>query len=163
MKKFEGVELTQGNTTGKAGVGSLPFNRGYYTSGNDGSCGIQFTPNGEKRFGSYKSMKHSKKNIRRKVKKFQNFVKENQITEDCATLGNSNGMSTPGGNTNIGSMVSAQPSSDPGKVGTNMTPGAPGGIGTGEVSNRKKTFGPYTKFNTKKKKNKITSFKNFKP
>lgn len=76
MKKFEGVELTQGNTTGKAGVGSLPFNRGYYSSGNNGDFGVNFTPKGEQSFRTYKSMKHSKKNIKRKMKKFKEYIKE---------------------------------------------------------------------------------------
>lgn len=75
MRKFESVEVTQGNTTGKAGTPSIPFGRGYYQSGNNGSFGIQFTPSGEPSFKTYKSMKHSKKNIKR-MKKFKDYVKE---------------------------------------------------------------------------------------
>jgi hypothetical protein len=79
MKIYES-EVSSGNASGKAGVASLPFNRGYYQSGNSGSPGIQFTPNEEPSFKNYKNMKHSKKNVekkREKMKKFKEFVKEN--------------------------------------------------------------------------------------
>lgn len=75
MSKNEGVEVTIGNTIGKAGISSLPRG-GYYTSGNNSEFGINFTPQGEPSFKTYKSMKHSKKNVRRKMRKFNNFVKE---------------------------------------------------------------------------------------
>jgi hypothetical protein len=75
MKRNEGVEATIGNTIGKAGIGSLPKG-GYFTSGNNNNFGINFTPHGEPNFKSYKSMKHSKKNIRKKMKRYSNFIKE---------------------------------------------------------------------------------------
>ena len=78
MKKFEGVEVFQPNGTGQGGGASLPFNKGFYQSGScNGAPGIQFTPSGEQNFKAYKNMKHSKKNIRRKMKKFNQFIKEN--------------------------------------------------------------------------------------
>ena len=81
MKMNESVEVTSGNATGKAGTPSLPFGRGYYQSGaNNGAPGINFTPDEEPSSKSYKSMKHSKKNVKKrieKMKKFQDFVKEN--------------------------------------------------------------------------------------
>jgi hypothetical protein len=80
MKKFEGVEVFQPSSSGKGGGASLPFNKGYYQSGNSGGFGIQFTPNGEPNFRTYKSMKHSKKNIKRKMKKFKEYIKEYNIT-----------------------------------------------------------------------------------
>jgi len=81
MKKLESVEVTQGNTSGKAGISSLP-NGGYYTSGNNGAPGIEFTPSGEPSFKTYKGMKHSKKNIRRKMRKFNSFIKEYYYHKD---------------------------------------------------------------------------------
>jgi hypothetical protein len=61
-KIFE-TEVSIGNSSGKAGISSLPFNRGYYNyGGNNAAPGIAFTPNEEPNFKTYKSMKHSKKN-----------------------------------------------------------------------------------------------------
>ena len=82
MKKFESVEVTQGNTTGKAGISSLPFRGGFYKSGNDGDFGVAFTPHGEPSLRTYKNSKHSKKNLMKKMKKFKQFVKENVETAD---------------------------------------------------------------------------------
>lgn len=80
LKKFEGVEVSSGNASGKAGVSSLPFARGYYQSGScNGSPGISFTPDEEPNFKTYKSMKHSKNNVKKKIKyikKFKNFDKK---------------------------------------------------------------------------------------
>lgn len=142
MKKFES-EVSTGNMTGKAGVASIPFGRGYMQSGgNNGSCGIQFTPSSEPNIKTYKSMKHKKK---RKMKKFEEF-----INEDCATMGNTGGM---------GAVVAAQPSSTPGDVAGSTT-------GSGDIG---QAFGTYIKQpakTSKRKKNKmknLTSFKNFKP
>lgn len=77
MKKFENVEVFQPNGTGQGGGASLPFNKGYYTSGNSGGFGINFTPNFEPNFKTYKSMKHSKKNIKRKMKKLKHLKEYN--------------------------------------------------------------------------------------
>lgn len=148
MKIFES-EVSSGNASGKAGVASLPFGKGYMQSGgNNGACGIEFTPSGEPSFKTYKSMKHSKKK-KRKMIKFEEFM-----TEDAyATAGNTGGM---------GAIVSAQPSSTPGSVNA---PDAT--IGSGDIG---QSMGTYMKHPTilkkdkKHKKNKITtSFKNFKP
>ena len=76
MKKFEGVEVFQPSGGGKGGGASLPFNKGYYQSGNNGDFGVKFTPSVEQSFKTYKSMKHSKKNLKRKMKKFKEYVKE---------------------------------------------------------------------------------------
>ena len=150
MKKIFESEVSTGNASGKAGVASIPFGRGYYQSGaNNGAPGIAFTPSGEPTFQTYKSMKHSKENIKRKKKKMKKF--EEFINEDaCATAGNTGGM---------GAVVAAQPSSTPGDV-------AGGTPGSGDIG---QTLGTYTKptLNLKKDKKKkmknITSFKNFKP
>jgi hypothetical protein len=80
MKKFESVEVFQGNATGKAGVPSIPFGRGFYQSSNNGSFGIQFTPSGEPQFKTYKDGKHSKKNLKKRMKNFKQFVKESLIS-----------------------------------------------------------------------------------
>lgn len=72
--KINESEVSSGNASGKAGVSSLPFGRGYYSSGgNDGSPGIKFTPDGEPSFKTYKSMKHSKKNLKKKMKHLKTF------------------------------------------------------------------------------------------
>jgi hypothetical protein len=69
LKTFNESEVSSGNASGKAGVGSLePFGTGYYKSGNNGEFGTQFTPSAEPTFKTYKSMKHSKKNIKKKTK-----------------------------------------------------------------------------------------------
>lgn len=68
MKLFES-EVSSGNASGKAGIASLPFGKGYYSSGNSGEPGITFTPTGEPNYKTYKSMKHSKKNIKKKKMK----------------------------------------------------------------------------------------------
>jgi len=78
IKTYES-EVSSGNASGKAGVGSLPFGRGYYQSGNNGAFGTNFTPSAEPNFKTYKSMKHSKKNVikkLKKMKKFREFMKE---------------------------------------------------------------------------------------
>lgn len=145
MKRFES-EVSSGNASGKAGVASLPFGRGFYQSGgNNGSFGIGFTPSSEPNFKTYKSMKHSKKNLKKKMKKFEEFM----IEDATATLGNTGGM---------GAVVAAQPSSTPGDV-AGSTPGS-GDIG--------QTLGTYTKSapnlkkDKKKKMKNLQSFKNFK-
>ena len=67
LKTFNESEVSSGNASGKAGVASLaPFGTGYYKSGNNGEFGIQFTPSEEPSFKTYKSMKHSKKNLKKK-------------------------------------------------------------------------------------------------
>lgn len=167
--KINESEVSSGNASGKAGVASLPFGRGYYSSGgNNGAPGITFTPSGEPSYKTYKSMKHSKKNLK-KLKRFKEYINENIsqkslvnllnnqlmkkfkefINEDAsATMGNSNGM---------GAVVSAQPSSTPGDVGGSS-------IGSGDIGS--KPFGIYSKSSTRLKKDKkknIKSFKKFQP
>ena len=100
IKKYES-EVSSGNASGKAGVSSLPFNKGFYNYGNTGEPGITFTPSSEPTIGSYKKMKHSKKNLKNKMKKFKEFIKED------ATAGNTGGM---------GAVVAAIPSATPGSV-----------------------------------------------
>lgn len=79
LRKFES-EVSTGNMSGKAGIPSIPFGRGYYQSGaNNGAFGIEFTPSSEPSFKTYKSMKHSKKNLKNKmkrIKKFEQFILE---------------------------------------------------------------------------------------
>lgn len=86
IKKLES-EVSTGNMTGKSGVSSLPFGKGFYQSGNNGSPGIQFSPNGEPNFTTYKSMKHSKKNLKKKMKKIKSFEEFNinydSFDNDC--------------------------------------------------------------------------------
>lgn len=143
MKIYEESEVTAGNATGKAGTPSIPFGRGYYQSGyNNGSCGIAFTPSGEPSFKTYKSIKHSKKNLKKRMKKFEEYLSE----DACATMGNTGGM---------GAVVSAQPSATPGDV-------AGGTKGSGDIGAK---FGPTVMKNTpnlKKGKKKIRSFSDFK-
>jgi hypothetical protein len=76
MKIFE-TEVSTGNAGGKAGISSIPFGRGFYQSGNNGAAGIEFTPSGEPSFKTYKSMKHSKKKLKNKMKNFDEFINEN--------------------------------------------------------------------------------------
>ncbi|MCK9416793.1 hypothetical protein M0Q97_09070 [Candidatus Dojkabacteria bacterium] len=53
MKKHESAEISIGSASGKAGVGSVPFGRGYFQSrSNKGAASIQFTPREEPRFKS---------------------------------------------------------------------------------------------------------------
>lgn len=144
MKKIFESEISTGNASGKAGVPSIPFGRGFYQyGGNNGACGIQFTPSEEPTYKTYKSMRHSKKRLRKKMKKFEKF-----ITEDaCATMGNTGGM---------GPVVAAQPGASPGEQGTK---------GSGDIG---QSLGTYMKSPPKLKKGKkgkkiITSFKNFQP
>ena len=147
MKKiFEGQEVSSGNATGKGGGASLPFNKGYYQSGNSGEPGITFTPTGEQTLKNFKGVKHSKKEMkkRNKMKKFKEY------NEDAAaTAGNSNGM---------GAVVAANPSSTPGDVAGST-------IGSGDIG---QTLGTYTKPALKMKKDKkkkmkrLTSFEDFK-
>lgn len=149
MKKFEGSEVTAGNATGKAGVPSMPFGRGYYQSGsNNGAAGINFTSSADPSFKTYKSMKHSKKNVKKRIKKMKKFQEFNE--DATATMGNSGGM---------GGVVAATPSSTPGDV-SGGTPGS-GDIG--------QTLSIYTKpalnlrKEKKKKREKLVSYNNFKP
>lgn len=152
-------EVSTGNAGGKAGVSSIPFGRGFFQSGyNNGEFGIQFTPTGEPVFQTYKSMKHSKDNLKKKKKKMKKF--EEFLNEDAvATMGNTGGM---------GPVVSAQPSSTPGDV-TGGTKGS-GDIGSAPAgafmkSPVKSSFAPLTKKGKakKNKREKIKSFDNFKP
>lgn len=118
MKIFES-EVSTGNASGKAGVSSIPFGRGFYNyGGNNGESGIAFTPSSEPNFKTYKSMKHSKKDMkkrkRKKMVKFEEFI----IEDAAATAGNTGGM---------GNVVAATPSSTPGDV-AGSTPGS-GDIG----------------------------------
>jgi len=84
IKTFE-EGISSGNASGKAGVGSIPFGRGYMQSGgNNGASGIVFTAVGEPSFTTYKSMKHSKKDLkekRRKLKMFKKFKDKDIVTE----------------------------------------------------------------------------------
>jgi hypothetical protein len=74
MKKiFEEQEVSSGNATGQGGGASLPFNKGFYQSGNSGEPGITFTPTGERTLKTYKMMKHSKKNLKKKMKHLKAF------------------------------------------------------------------------------------------
>jgi len=85
LKTFEESEMTAGNTTGKAGTGSLPFGRGYYSSGNSGAPGISFTASSEPELKTYKNTKHSKKKLKekmKKIKKFKKFIKNEGFFED---------------------------------------------------------------------------------
>ncbi len=84
LKSFES-EISSGNASGKAGVGSIPFGRGYMQSGgNNGASGIVFTAVGEPSYTTYKSMKHSKKDMkekRKRLKMFKKFRNEGFISE----------------------------------------------------------------------------------
>ena len=153
MKFIKESEVTIGNASGKAGTPSIPFGRGYFQSINSGSPGISFTPSGDITLKSYKNMKHSRNNLKKKnkMKKFKNFIKE-----DAATMGNSGGM---------GAVVSAQPSSIPGDV-AGSTIGS-GDIGTSLGTYSKIAANPIGQKLIKKKKTKspkiIKSFANFNP
>ncbi len=143
MKKNESAEISIGSASGIAGVGSIPFGKGYFQSGNNGAMGIQFTPSEEPRLKSYKNMKHSKKNLKKmkKIKKFEDFINE----DACATMGNTGGM---------GAVVSAQPSATPGDTNGSI-PGS-GDIGQGLGT-------AYTKpqLQLKKKKKKVKKIQTF--
>ena len=148
MKKFEHSEVTTGNASGKVGVSSLPFGRGFYQSKNNNDFGVSFTPDGEQEFKTYKSMKHSKRKLK-KMKKFEEFIKE----DACATLGNTGGM---------GAVVSAQPSSTPGAV--NAPDSTPGSGDIGHTLGTYMKSAPNLKKNKKAKKMKnLKSFGNFTP
>jgi len=146
MKKYESAEISTGSASGSAGVGSIPFGRGYFQSGsNNGAAGIHFTPSEEPRLKSYKSMKHSKNKLK-KMKKFKEY------NEDaCATMGNTGGM---------GAIVSAQPSATPGDV-------VGGTIGSGDIGQGLGTayMKPQLKLKKDKKRKlkKFDDFSNFKP
>lgn len=155
FKIFE-TEVSTGNATGKAGIPSLPFGKGYYDyGGNNGGFGINFTASSEPKLKSYKKVKHSKKNLKNKMKKMKKF-KEFMNEDAVATAGNTGGM---------GGVVAASPSSTPGDVAGST-------VGSGDIGT---TLGTYTKAAgktigkklTKKKKTKstknITSFANFNP
>ena len=72
--KINESEVSSGNASGKAGVPSIPFNKGYLSSGgNNGAPGIEFQPSGEQSFKTYKTMKHSKKNIKKRMKHLKTF------------------------------------------------------------------------------------------
>lgn len=140
IKAFES-EVSTGNASGKAGVPSIPFGRGYYQSGNNGACGTAFTPSGEPTSTTYKSIKHSKKNLKKKMKHIKKF------NEDAtATAGNTGGM---------GNVVAAQPG---------LTPGEQGTIGSGDIG---QSFGAYVKTSPnlkkklKKNKEKMKKLKKF--
>lgn len=87
--KINESEVSSGNASGKAGIASLPFGRGYYSSGgNNGAPGIAFTPSGEPSYKTYKSMKHSKKNLKkRKMKKFEEFINKTKINDKIIEMG----------------------------------------------------------------------------
>jgi len=93
IKQFES-EVSSGNASGKAGVGSIPFGRGYMQSGgNNGASGIVFTAVGEPSYTTYKSMKHSKKELkekRRRLKMFKKFRNEGLISEKIIDQGSWN-------------------------------------------------------------------------
>lgn len=149
MKKHESAEISIGSASGKAGVGSVPFGRGYFQSGsNNGAAGIHFTPSEEPRLKSYKSMKHSKKKLK-KMKKFDEFINE----EACATMGNGGGM---------GAVVSAQPSATPGSVNASDATIGSGDIGQGLGTAYMKTQLKLKK-DKKRKLKKFDDFSNFKP
>lgn len=141
MKIFEEGTIS-GNATGKGGGASLPFNKGYYQSGNSGEPGITFTPTGEDTVKTYKMMKHSKKNMKKKkMKHLKKFEDAN------ATAGNTGGM---------GNIVSAIPSSTPGDI-AGSTPGS------GDIGHSFGTFiksAPNLKKKNKKMK-KLQTFSNF--
>lgn len=146
MGKNESAEISIGSASGIAGVGSIPFGKGYFQSGNNGAMGIQFTPSEEPRLKSYKNMKHSKKNLKKmkKIKKFEDFINE----DACATMGNTGGM---------GAVVSAQPSATPGSVNASDAT-----IGSGDIGQGLGTA--YTKPELKmkkKKKRRIKKYENF--
>ena len=150
MKKLFEEGTISGNGTGQGGGASLPFNKGYFQSGNSGEPGITFTPTGERRSKKYKEEISSRKKMKERQKKKALMKKFKEFNEDAtATLGNSGGM---------GGVVAANPSSTPGNV-------AGSSIGSGDVG---QTLGTYTKPGVKmkkKKKNKrekIKSFENFK-
>jgi hypothetical protein len=151
--KINESEVSTGSATGKAGIPSLPFGKGYYQSGgSNGEDGIHFTPYSEPELKSYKKAKHSKNELK-KMKKFKEFIKEDATT----TAGNTCGM---------GGVVAASPSSTPGDVAGST-------IGSGDIGAKiggaytKKTGVPIGKNLLKKKKSKspknITSFANFNP
>jgi hypothetical protein len=141
MKAIKESEISVGNMSGKAGIPSLPFGKGFFHSGNNGSFGTNFTPSGEPEFKTYKNLSKMKKR-NRKMKKFKEY------NEDAtASLGNTGGM---------GAIVSAQPSSTAGDVAGST-------IGSGDIGS---SLGTYTKpvsnIKKKKKRNKLKKFDNFK-
>lgn len=148
MGKNESAEISIGSASGIAGVGSIPFGKGYFQSGNNGAMGIQFTPSEEPRLKSYKNMKHSKKKLK-KMKKFNEYINE----DACATMGNSGGM---------GAVVAAQPSSTPGAVNASDAT-----IGSGDIGQVLGTAYTKPEFKMKKDKKrklkKLNDFSNFKP
>lgn len=143
MGKNESAEISIGSASGIAGVGSIPFGKGYFQSGNNGAMGIQFTPSEEPRLKSYKNMKHSKKNLKKmkKIKKFEDFINE----DACATMGNTGGM---------GAVASAQPSATPGDV-------TGGSIGSGDISQGLGTAYTKPELKMKKKKRRIKKYEKF--
>ena len=67
---FSNVEVTPNNTTGPVGdISSTQDRAGYFTSSNDQSFGITFTPKGENGdVKSYKTKKIKKKNFKKNKK-----------------------------------------------------------------------------------------------
>ena len=64
--KINESEVSTGSVTGKAGIPSLPFGKGYYQSGgSNGEDGIHFTPYSEPELKSYKKAKHSKNELKK--------------------------------------------------------------------------------------------------
>lgn len=151
IKKYES-EVSSGNASGKVGSSSLPFGKGFYETGNTGGHGIAFTPSSEPTIGSYKKMKHSKKNLKKKmkkIKKFEFFLKE----DATATAGNTGGM---------GAVVAATPSSTPGDVAGSV-PGS-GDIGQPlDVAYMKSTPKLKKRKDKKYKMKKIQSYDGFNP
>ena len=139
MKYLKSIEseLFVGNSTGVAGTPSIPFNKGYYQSGNSNTSGINFSPSEEYTIKSYK------KSIRNKKKK-----KMKKLLKEDATLGNTGGM---------GNVVSAIPSSTPGDVAGSIPGSGDIGQGLGTFTN----IATFKKFNKTKNK-KIKKYKEFK-
>lgn len=84
FKLFKEGEVSSGNASGKAGIASLPFNKGYYSVGNNGQFGIGLTPTAEKEVSDYKKSIHSKKELlkRKKKEEFHKRVNKKEKDED---------------------------------------------------------------------------------
>jgi len=85
LKKFES-EVSTGSASGKVGVSSLPFGKGYYQSGaSNGAPGIAFTPSSEPSNTTYKKMNHSREKLKerkRRIKMFKKFHKNKKISNE---------------------------------------------------------------------------------
>ena len=55
---FKESEVSSGNASGQGGGASLPFNKGYFQTGNSDEPGITFTHTGEKKVKTFKSGEH---------------------------------------------------------------------------------------------------------